>query len=842
MVPPSAGTSLTNKDPGFHQTSVNGVSLSNSSSPRLWSGLQQAGCSDHTDRGILQGFFPHRPRRGRCIIWTTDSSLWVYTAQALGFDVALLRSTDHVFLKAMTALFPYISSTNDGTQMSLTHSFMEDEDCDIWFTDFDTVSSAPWAHWIRRQVPHLFSVPRTGSVRVPQGWCYKTHRWRHSDLGGSTVGEFQLGLLVPQAGYVPTTDPPPMPRQPWAPVASVISDVEYAKPLPHHVLTQYVSHAAFEGEAPVRWLGKVLDSRGLGMPPLRMPRIPVVVGCVFNPSKLGSRFLTTTELGALHDIPILFLDHLRSLEGSMGVPIISRLIQDAPGKILFLGSDYLLTHYVRGGGSITSRLDRGTGLESAPKELGISVSPKLAQIQVARLLAIEECGGSSSDPFIVQEIGKMNQEMMTYKKDDDSPIHFRIWDEMFLVSRAAMLGEGDSLQTRWKDPSTMVSTPSCDDPRDCMLSDTQTLTGYNLPRWRWALTKIRAGVLRYWRKQMTQKCVAHIGRGANARASASPASWVCRVCRSTGKRKREEDDACPKEYRYEWRSGRRKGKGRAGTAGGKQCYKTAWEASRVKYGKAELALAGRDCMTRTANSLWWGWTEGSSLMWFTWPRSHWKWAREGQPHFLVGELPRFRKPQRPARTPEMMEKMKVKVNKVRRRRYIDTGEVTSLTHMFAVPKGSRDLRMVYNGTSSGLNDVLFAPHFGLPTLSNTSRALLGGYYQTDLDVAEMFLCFPLHPEMRPYAGVDVSLIRTPPGSLEEEPWEEGRTRIWERWVRNFMGMRDSPYRCMQLMLRAKYCAYGDRTEASNPFKWDRVVLNLPGDESYDRLILASLGS
>ena len=34
-------------------------------------------------------------------------------------------------------------------------------------------------------------------------------------------------------------------------------------------------------------------------------------------------------------------------------------------------------------------------------------------------------------------------------------------------------------------------------------------------------------------------------------------------------------------------------------------------------------------------------------------------------------------------------------------------------------------------------------------------------------------------------------------------WEQKRDRAWERWVRNWMGLRDSPYRSIQLMILAK---------------------------------------
>lgn len=38
---------------------------------------------------------------------------------------------------------------------------------------------------------------------------------------------------------------------------------------------------------------------------------------------------------------------------------------------------------------------------------------------------------------------------------------------------------------------------------------------------------------------------------------------------------------------------------------------------------------------------------------------------------------------------------------------------------------------------------------------------------------------------------------------------------------------------MQSMLHAKPFVLGDRKEATNPFRWDRVVLNLPGMAKYN---------
>ncbi len=75
-------------------------------------------------------------------------------------------------------------------------------------------------------------------------------------------------------------------------------------------------------------------------------------------------------------------------------------------------------------------------------------------------------------------------------------------------------------------------------------------------------------------------------------------------------------------------------------------------------------------------------------------------------------------------------------------------------------KGADNIRMVYNGTSCGLNDVLWAPRFGLPTVKQTLRALLPGYCQCDLDVREQLLNYPLHSDLREFSGVDVSGVRS----------------------------------------------------------------------------------
>ncbi len=90
--------------------------------------------------------------------------------------------------------------------------------------------------------------------------------------------------------------------------------------------------------------------------------------------------------------------------------------------------------------------------------------------------------------------------------------------------------------------------------------------------------------------------------------------------------------------------------------------------------------------------------------------------------------------------------------------------------------------MVYNGTSCGLNEIFYAPHFGLPTVKETLWALLPGFYQCDLDVQDHFLNLNLHKLLWEYSGVDVHEVQSRAGG--EKTWEASRTGRWEHWEKN----------------------------------------------------------
>jgi hypothetical protein len=55
---------------------------------------------------------------------------------------------------------------------------------------------------------------------------------------------------------------------------------------------------------------------------------------------------------------------------------------------------------------------------------------------------------------------------------------------------------------------------------------------------------------------------------------------------------------------------------------------------------------------------------------------------------------------------------------------------------------------------------------------------------------------------------------------------------WERWERCLMGFKPSPYNATRAFAWAEEIMRGDRREETNPMRWDRIRMNLPGEEDY----------
>jgi hypothetical protein len=230
---------------------------------------------------------------------------------------------------------------------------------------------------------------------------------------------------------------------------------------------------------------------------------------------------------------------------------------------------------------------------------------------------------------------------------------------------------------------------------------------------------------------------------------------------------------------------------------------------------------GFEALTRIAKSSWWEWKGGSSLLFWRWPREIREAARDGYPICIRGKLPRWIRTQRLPRETHLVNKITEKFVKVLKKGYVSEGPVRSMINCFPVEKGDDDIRLVYDGTKSGLNECVWAPNFFLPSVDSMLMNINISTWCADLDLTEMFLNYSLHKELRPYAGVDYTAVM------------KSKTTRWLQWTRMFMGFTPSPYVTGKLFGWTVDVIMGDRWDRDNPFRWDAMRLNLPGMSSYD---------
>ena len=132
---------------------------------------------------------------------------------------------------------------------------------------------------------------------------------------------------------------------------------------------------------------------------------------------------------------------------------------------------------------------------------------------------------------------------------------------------------------------------------------------------------------------------------------------------------------------------------------------------------------------------------------------------------------------------DTLEKIRSKVSSVREKRYIKNGFVKSLIKFFGVPKGDDDVRVVYDGTASGFNDLIWVPSFSLPTVETLLRGTGPNTWMADLDIAEQFLNFNLDSYASQFVGIDLS-------KLFPEELTEDKFTLWERYIRCAMGLKN----------------------------------------------------
>ena len=228
-------------------------------------------------------------------------------------------------------------------------------------------------------------------------------------------------------------------------------------------------------------------------------------------------------------------------------------------------------------------------------------------------------------------------------------------------------------------------------------------------------------------------------------------------------------------------------------------------------------------------STWWDWSSGSSLFFWRWNGlEQLQASRDGMHIFIQSPLPRREKSNHLKFSADVRPLVATKIQAMIQKGYLEWGLVRTSLHYFAVPKGDSDIRVVYDGTSCGLNECLWSPNFFLPTAKSAALLLTFGTWMADMDFGEFFHNFPMTERIRQHSGVNIKPLAP---FVNVSTKGEGGQAL--RWSRLFMGMKPSPYNSVRQYYWGEEFARGNPADENNPFGYDQVVLNLPGMDAYD---------
>ena len=226
------------------------------------------------------------------------------------------------------------------------------------------------------------------------------------------------------------------------------------------------------------------------------------------------------------------------------------------------------------------------------------------------------------------------------------------------------------------------------------------------------------------------------------------------------------------------------------------------------------------------------WNKGSTLLFWRWHSNLKQISKTGFPAQISGILPSNK---RRARIPskEVYDKLYSKILKGIQRSYlqfIPCWKAKNLIDYFAVPKAD-DIRMVQNGSSCGLNESVWSSNFWLPMASSMTRVLGYNYKSVDIDLGEMFLNFPLDPQLIPYSVMDITPFREK--ILESYPNLPDKKQVYVANTRCWMGFRPSPEWSCRFYYLAEEFVRGNEADPKNPLHWSEVKLNLIGNKDYN---------
>ncbi len=283
---------------------------------------------------------------------------------------------------------------------------------DVVFLD---LGSLPWGsgsdkYWEGWQTTHVFfclglDTDTAGASTAllappcPTGWTARSISLSHCEAGGATLGRWTVVVWYPP--LIPFSEPLPVVPQSWFPLFSYVKDQERASAHP----------CPPDGGVAV---ARVVRVEGLvqdwGLFPSSNLAAKVLVQCSFSPSGYGSWSLSGAELGALWDIPISVLDAFPA-QGSER--ILHGIFRSASTKILFAGTDFLLTSSFRGG---LGGLRAGLVLCAGPRPISNSD------------LGLVQSSGEGQLPFQPGEVIKGDSQ-----KADDAVVPDQLWLHAFVV-------------------------------------------------------------------------------------------------------------------------------------------------------------------------------------------------------------------------------------------------------------------------------------------------------------------------------------------------------------------------------------------------------------------------
>ena len=631
------------------------------------------------------------------------------------------------------------------------------------------------------------------AMRIKGGW----DDWRiyaqkmdHSKCGGVSdyVGTIKWGIHKSSSSFF-TVDGDLLDAFPLASLGSILNHTENGEDLAQSPRLQPLS-------TPAVTMVSHKSHHPDGLFPSNANNPFFLIPSVFSSSRWVKRELSTKELLAVKDVPVSIISSLSQKERRVVYKSICMPVKclSAFSSALFLKG--LVT--VSGGGD--EHLDVSEDVVVVNKMEGeqVDVSEEVAVVKNVKEASTPIPLPMSASPFhtttnIDSHIPGAWKENQRHHKDekaaknDDAGIPIHFWNNAL----AAKLGR-----------SALTTA------QEVALITLREIFGQRI--WRRNITKCFCGYIR------CNQC-HHKKLTAKFDHKSSQQLFSCKRCKQQLPMAPRLQEVTWKGNKYRWVN--------EGRARYSRWYNVYMKRADLEE-SAETALdiqAGRDCIRRVIGCTAWSWPKGSRLFFWRWGEFT-RTARDGAKVHVKGELPEYSKRQKAPSNERNLNLVQNKLNDVRAKGYIAKGEVISVTSLFDVPKGTDDIRLVYDATKSGLNEVCWAPWFSLQTCESHLRAVDPGTFMGDADLGEMFLNFPLDVDMRKYAGVDLT-------SIFPEEAERGRV-FWERWVRMLMGFRPSPYLTTREMRRIDLFLRGAANNPNNVFRWSKVILNLPGTLTY----------